>query len=116
MRPFCLFLTSAAAVIVALGKSDFDTAAAAARAKPSSAVPADIASSDPGCGKWSLAACTSALTIRPPGPLPESEAMSTPVSRATRRASGEALTRSPGELAAGSGEAAGAGGVLFLRG
>ena len=38
---------------------------------------------------------TSALTIRPPGPLPSIEARSTPCSLASRRATGEALTRSP---------------------
>ncbi len=39
-------------------------------------------------------ACTSTFTIRPPGPLPLSARRSTPVSRAIRRARGDALTRS----------------------
>src|ERR1700733_9485557 len=41
-----------------------------------------------------LAASRSALTIRPPGPLPLSPFRSIPASLAIRRASGEALTRS----------------------
>ena len=43
----------------------------------------------------SAAACTSAFTIRPPGPEPSSRASSTPSSRAMRRATGEAFTRPP---------------------
>src|ERR1700744_1445917 len=43
-------------------------------------------------GTSARADSTSALTIRPPGPLPFSPSRSTPVSRATRRANGEALT------------------------
>ena len=41
------------------------------------------------------AASTSAFTIRPPGPVPSRRAISTPRSRATRRATGDAFTRSP---------------------
>ena len=40
---------------------------------------------------------TSALTIRPPGPLPVTRCRSTPFSRAIRLARGEALTRSPSD-------------------
>ena len=47
------------------------------------------------CAPLSAAACTSAFTIRPPGPEPSSWASSTPSSRAMRRATGDAFTRSP---------------------
>jgi hypothetical protein len=43
---------------------------------------------------------TSSATIRPSGPLPESVAMSIPFSRASLRASGEALTRPSGRAGA----------------
>ena len=46
----------------------------------------------------SAAACTSAFTIRPPGPEPSSRASSTPSSRAMRRATGDAFTRPPSPL------------------
>ena len=50
----------------------------------------------------SAAACTSAFTIRPPGPEPSSRASSTPSSRAMRRATGDAFTRPPLPLGARS--------------
>ena len=55
------------------------------------------------------AASTSALTIRPPGPEPLSWPSSTPISRAIRFATGEALTRSPPPLPEGASACAGAG-------
>ena len=48
-----------------------------------------------GATSGAAAASTSALTIRPPGPVPVIAAMSTPRSRAMRRATGDAFTRSP---------------------
>src|SRR5512132_2926032 len=67
-------------------------------------------------GAWAGAATpgararsTSALTIRPPGPDPESPCKSSPRSRAIRLAIGEALTRPSPPTAAGEGDAAGAG-------
>src|ERR1700687_3641371 len=76
-------------------------------------------------GGRDVAASTSALTIRPWGPLPVMDFRSTPASAAMRRASGLAKTRSPlaaagavvvagaaglAEAAGGVGAAAGAGG------
>ena len=46
----------------------------------------------PARGPAAIARSTSALTIRPPGPEPESAARSSPFSLAIRRARGEALT------------------------
>src|SRR5450759_1220034 len=51
-----------------------------------------------------VAACTSALTIRPPGPLPMSVCRSTPDSLAIRLARGDALTRSPPRGVVGAGD------------
>ena len=51
------------------------------------------------------AASTSALTIRPPGPVPWSCPSSSPSSRAIRRATGDALARPPLPPPAGSGAA-----------
>ena len=53
-------------------------------------------------GPAAAAACTSAFTMRPPGPVPRTESSATPSSRAIRRANGEALTRSPVSAAAGA--------------
>ena len=70
----------------------------------------------------SAAACTSAFTIRPPGPEPSSRASSTPSSRAIRRATGEAFTRSPspapllGARAGRGARSARAAGLLGARG
>ncbi len=58
------------------------------------------------------AASTSAFTIRPPGPVPSSRAISTPRSRATRRATGEAFTRSPADSRSPAGARAGSGAAL----
>jgi hypothetical protein len=55
------------------------------------------------------AASTSALTIRPPGPVPWRPAMSSPSSRAIRRATGDALMR-PLPPSAGSGAGSSRGG------
>ena len=68
---------------------------AAAGAFSSSRAGASTAAAPSPAPSPSAAAWTSALTIRPPGPLPSSRASSTPSSRAMRRATGEALTRSP---------------------
>ena len=57
------------------------------------------------------APCTSAFTIRPPGPWPLSARRSTPLSRAIRLARGEALTRSPAPSRTSPGALAGAAGA-----
>ena len=61
-----------------------------------------------GAGLAAIARSTSALTMRPPGPEPESAARSSPFSLAIRRASGEAFTR-PSPLGAGWAGASAAG-------
>src|SRR5205085_7369830 len=62
----------------------------------SEAGPAGAAGAGAGAARVSPpAVATSALTIRPPGPLPDNEPRSSPRSRAIRLASGEALTRPP---------------------
>lgn len=45
-----------------------------------------------------MSCCTSAATMRPPGPLPFACAMSTPASRASLRAYGLATTRPPAHI------------------
>src|SRR4051812_4296653 len=74
------------------------------------------AAAAPGAGAApGFASSTSALTIRPPGPVPLMVDKSMPFSAAMRLASGEAMTRSPeagagaGDGAAGAAAAAGAG-------
>ena len=63
-------------------------------------------------GVLPAAPSTSALTIRPPGPEPVSEARSMPCASASRRASGLAFTLSPPDFAAGcAGAGAGGGGA-----
>ncbi len=61
----------------------------------SSTSPAAVATAAAGAafGAATTPRSTSSATIRPSGPLPWSWAMSIPFSRASRRASGEALTR-----------------------
>ena len=70
-------------------------AVATPRGRPPGAAPVRRAGAASAGRAGRLAPSTSALTIRPPGPLPVSARRSTPLSRAIRLASGEALTRSP---------------------
>jgi hypothetical protein len=74
------------------------------------------AAADPGSASR-RAPSTSALTIRPPGPVPLTAVRSMPCSRAMRRATGDALMRpfapsSAGAAAAGAAAGSGGGGRL----
>ena len=62
-----------------------------------------------GAGGAAGAPSRSRLTTRPPGPLPDRSFRSTPVSRAMRLASGDALTRSSETVAVGTGVGVGGG-------
>ena len=66
-----------------------------------------------------ISCCTSAATMRPPGPVPLASATSTPASRASFRAYGLAMTLPPScthhEITKGANIEAGAAGKLYTR-
>ena len=107
-RPVCLSPETTGA-----GTSFFGASSSAAGA--SALASAGAASSFAGASASAVAApplaaaSTSAFTIRPPGPEPLSWPSSTPISRAIRFATGEALTRSPPPLPDGASDSARAG-------
>ena len=109
-RPACLSPEMTGAGTSCFGASSGSAAGAAASSSCAGAASCFGGASASAVAAPPLAAAsTSAFTIRPPGPEPFSSPSSTPISRAIRLATGEALMRSPPPLPEGASACAGAG-------